>query len=299
MRRLICNRRINAGFNPYRFGAGQPRLARNEEAQLLSMSHSGLVAYQYAYGADGNRRWAKDIANNKWTWYPCGVACGAGELVEQGSDLTGATWATNAQYLRAGGGCSSMLIRRKSSTDDEYHHVDRLGTFGVVTGANGAVLSSRLYDRFLVIRGVSNITESAYITARDRSDYETIIKLANNSLFADRNLAVSAITVLDVNNELLEKCMAIVDSILEPEEAKCRRLRTKEAKVQCWMDVARTRADYYRKCHDAYDRYGESPIYHPISIGLPVVLPIPELPVIPIVTVPDPVIEFPLDPILI
>ena len=90
-----------------------------------------------------------DLYSNKWTWYPCGVACGAGELVEQGSDLTGGTWTTNAQYLRAGGGCSSMLIRRKSSTDDEYHHEDVLGVFGVITGASGAVLSSNVYDAFM------------------------------------------------------------------------------------------------------------------------------------------------------
>ncbi len=136
----------------------------NEEAQLLSISHSGTLAYQYAYGADGNRRWAKDIANNAWTWYPCGVACGAGELVEQGSDLTGATWTTNAQYLRAGGGCSSMLIRRKSATDDEYHHEDPLGAFGVITGANGAVLSSNVYDAFMgmqYVQGVSKTTQPA------------------------------------------------------------------------------------------------------------------------------------------
>ncbi len=132
----------------------------NEESQLLSISHSGTLAYQYAYGADGNRRWAKDIANNAWTWYPCGVACGAGELVEQGSDLTGATWTTNAQYLRAGGGCSSMLIRRKSSTDDEYHHVDLLGVFGVITGASGAVLSSNVYDAFMAQQFNANGTES-------------------------------------------------------------------------------------------------------------------------------------------
>ena len=124
----------------------------NEESQLLSISHSGTLAYQYAYGADGNRRWAKDIANNAWTWYPCGVACGAGELVEQGSDLTGATWTTNAQYLRAGGGCSSMLIRQKiTNLNDEYHHVDLLGVFGVITGANAAVLSSRVFDKFAVM----------------------------------------------------------------------------------------------------------------------------------------------------
>ncbi len=39
-----------------------------------------------------------------------------------------------------------MLICRKSSTDDEYHHEDPLGNFGVITGANGATLSSNVYD---------------------------------------------------------------------------------------------------------------------------------------------------------
>ncbi len=121
----------------------------NEESQLLSISHSGTVDFQYAYGADGNRRWAKDIANNKWTWYPCGVACGAGELVEQGSDLTGGTWTTNAQYLRAGGGCRSMLIRQKiTNLNDEYHHIDPVGMFGVLTDASGNVLRNYVYDAF-------------------------------------------------------------------------------------------------------------------------------------------------------
>ena len=129
----------------------------NEEAQPLSISHSGTLAYQYAYGADGKRRWAKDIANNAWTWYPCGVACGAGELVEQGSDPTGGTWTTNAQYLRAGGGCSSMLTRRKSSTDDEYHREEVLGVFGVITGVTGAVMSSNLNDKFGGLRQLEGL----------------------------------------------------------------------------------------------------------------------------------------------
>ncbi len=130
-------------------GAGYTReFTYNEEAQLLGISYSGTLAYQYAYGADGNRRWSKDIANNLWTWYPCGVACGAGEMVEETSDLTGSSWATSGQYLRAGGGCSSLLVRRKSSTDDEYHHQDMVGVFGVITGASVEVLSSNLYDLF-------------------------------------------------------------------------------------------------------------------------------------------------------
>ena len=57
------------------------------------------LAYEYAYGFDGMRRWRKDYAANTWDWYPCGVMCGAGELVTQRSDLTGQTWQTNAQQL--------------------------------------------------------------------------------------------------------------------------------------------------------------------------------------------------------
>ncbi len=39
-----------------------------------------------------------------------------------------------------------MLLRRKSTTDDEYHHADTVGVYGVITGANGAVMSSSVYD---------------------------------------------------------------------------------------------------------------------------------------------------------
>ncbi len=122
----------------------------NEEAQLLGISHSGTLAYQYAYGADGNRRWSKDIANDLWTWYPCGVACGAGEMVEETSTLTGSNWATSGQYLRAGSGCSSLLIRRKSMTDDEYHHVDMVGVFGILTNATGGILQNNVCDAYMV-----------------------------------------------------------------------------------------------------------------------------------------------------
>ena len=57
-----------------------------------------------------------------------------------------------------------MLIRRKSSTDDEYHHEDPLGVFGVITGANAAVLSSNVYDAFMgmqYVQGVSKTTQPA------------------------------------------------------------------------------------------------------------------------------------------
>ena len=124
------------------------RMAYNEDGHLTQISRDyggGNVqpAYQYAYGADGGRRWRKDLANNVWTWYPCGVACCAGQLVEMQSDLTGNSWSTSAQYLRGLG-----PIRRNG----EYHHFDPMGNAGVITNSSGAVLSSNLYDKFDVPR---------------------------------------------------------------------------------------------------------------------------------------------------
>jgi hypothetical protein len=67
-------------------GPGYARLLDyDEEARLTSIKKdygsSQTLAFEYAYGFDGGRRWRKDHANDVWNWYPCGVACCAGELV--------------------------------------------------------------------------------------------------------------------------------------------------------------------------------------------------------------------------
>ncbi|MCS7309615.1 MAG: hypothetical protein NZ741_05295 [Armatimonadetes bacterium] len=82
------------------------------------------MAYEYAYGFDGGRRWRKDYLNRGWTRYPCGVACGAGELVEQQKPLEDGSQATSALYLQG-----ISLVRRNS----EWHQSDPLGTAGVFT----------------------------------------------------------------------------------------------------------------------------------------------------------------------
>ncbi len=135
----------------------------NEEAQLLGISHCGTLTYEYAYGADGNRRWSKDIANNRWTWYPCGVACGAGEMVEETSTLTGSSWSVSSQYLRAGGGCSSMLIRQKITTmNDEYHHADIVGMYPILTDASANVLRSYVFDAYAVPQSQQQFIGESY-----------------------------------------------------------------------------------------------------------------------------------------
>jgi hypothetical protein len=101
------------------------------------------LAYEYGYGFDGGRRWRKDTVNGVWTRYPCGVACGAGDLVEQTSDLSGSQWTTSALYLQG-----ISLVRR----NNEWHHFDPLGTAQVITNNSASVISNNLYDLFGVLR---------------------------------------------------------------------------------------------------------------------------------------------------
>ena len=119
----------------------------------------------------GNRRWRKDIANAVWTWYPCGVACGAGELVEETSDLTGGSWTTSAHYLRAGGGCSSLLIRRNS----EYHCFDLTGTVGVILDGGSSLLSDNLYDAYGVDMYSSGNAVTPYRVPQGKLDEDGLV----------------------------------------------------------------------------------------------------------------------------
>jgi hypothetical protein len=71
------------------------------------------------------------------------VACGAGELVEQTSDLSGSQWTTSALYLQG-----ISLVRR----NNEWHHFDPLGTAQVITNSSASVISNNVYDVFGVLR---------------------------------------------------------------------------------------------------------------------------------------------------
>ena len=136
----------------------------DEEGNLVQLKHqtsSGTVtAYEYGYAYDGGRRWKKDYTGSTATWYPCGVACSAGELAELSNTIdssgnTTGSWTTSALYLPGGAGCGSGTpIRRHnvSANTDEYHHTDLLGVAGVLTNAGAAVISSSLYDCFGVQR---------------------------------------------------------------------------------------------------------------------------------------------------
>ena len=165
----------------------------DEEGHLTSIGHlvgtTTTTLFQYGYGADGNRRWRKDLAGNVWTWYPCGVACSAGELVEQTSNLTGTTWATSGLYMRAGGGCSSQLIRRNS----EYHHIDLLGSYGVITNSTGTVLSSNIYDVLNVQRFTSGSAVSPWRFYSTKVDVEGLLVIGTCYAIPERDLALTQV----------------------------------------------------------------------------------------------------------
>lgn len=120
------------------------RLEYDEEQRLIRIQKDfggGNIqtAYEYGYGADGGRRWRKDYAGNAWTWFPCGVACCAGELVEKQSDLTGNSWTVSAQMLRG-----TELIQK----NQDCVHFDILGNVSLATNQNAVVAANILYDAY-------------------------------------------------------------------------------------------------------------------------------------------------------
>ena len=151
------------------------------------------TVYEYGYSYDGGRRWRKDYLQNQWTWYPCGVACSAGELVEQQSDLTGATWTTVGQQLRVGSGCTSMLLRRNG----ENHHNDLVGNNPVITDANSNILSSNLYDFYRTQRFSSGMAQSQWKFNDHYLAEEGMI--ANCFIQVERDIALSLSCMKSIN----------------------------------------------------------------------------------------------------
>jgi len=105
-----------------------------------------------------------------WTWYPCGVACSAGELVEQTSDLTGNAWTTSALYMKANNGCTANIIRRNG----EYHYPCLTGEITTFGDANGAILASRIYSYFGVQQSGQGTAGSPMIYSGQRALQENM-----------------------------------------------------------------------------------------------------------------------------
>lgn len=139
----------------------------DEEGRLTGISKlqngATTALYQYGYGFDGNRRWRKDLAANVWDWYPCGVACCAGELVTLRSTNGGATWTTLERKLAKGSAQfvdGSELLAPTASGTQRMQGTSETAVadgFGVVrAGAFGTKLSS-VYEP---LRGDAGLEQS-------------------------------------------------------------------------------------------------------------------------------------------
>ena len=169
-------------------GPGYTRLLEyDEEGRLIRIrrDYGGgnvQLAYEYAYGFDGGRRWRKDYLSGVWTRYPCGVACGAGDLVEQQKPLEGGSWTTSALYLQG-----ISLVRRNS----EWHHFDPLGTAGVITNSSASVISNNLYDLFGVKRYEQGSAETPWRWRVTIVDAETLLILPQQACWTVASSVVS------------------------------------------------------------------------------------------------------------
>ena len=147
----------------------------------MSRSANVQVAYEYGYGFDGGRRWRKDYVNGVWTRYPCGVACGVGDLVEQEKPLEGGQWATSTLYLQG-----ISLVRR----NEEWHHFDPFGTAGVITNGSASVISRNLYDLFGVLRYEQGSAETPWRWKDTQAGDEGLEIKGSHTILPERGLSL-------------------------------------------------------------------------------------------------------------
>jgi hypothetical protein len=112
------------------------------------------LAFEYQTGFDGKRRWNKDhtTQGEHEYWYPCGVACCAGELLTLISTNGGDTWQTHRNFVR--GATGTAFINNES----------QLSTFtATVLGYSSASSHLSLHDGFPVRRSGQSFGSSAQL----------------------------------------------------------------------------------------------------------------------------------------
>lgn len=89
-------------------GPGYTRhLSYDEERQMIGIAKEEnqiiTPVLEFGYGYDGGRRYRHDLVEDVIDWFPCGVACCAGELVTMRSSDGGDIWETLHLSLSKGG----------------------------------------------------------------------------------------------------------------------------------------------------------------------------------------------------
>jgi YD repeat-containing protein len=134
-------------------GPGYERLLDyDEESRLTSIKQdtgtTQTLKFEYAYGFDGGRRWRKDHANDVWNWYPCGVACCAGELATLKSTLSGSAWSTD--YLGLKGQALAFV-----GSVSMHRSIASATSLGIAMDSTPSDLGRPVFDKFGVARNDS------------------------------------------------------------------------------------------------------------------------------------------------
>ena len=126
----------------------------DEEGRLTAISKlqngTTTALFQYGYGFDGGRRWCKDLAGGVWDWYPCGVACSAGELVTLRSTDGGTTWTTYKKTTKG-----PVLLTEGSS----FVLSSMNSTIDASASSTGSLEGVRLQDSMGVVRSGAASTQ--------------------------------------------------------------------------------------------------------------------------------------------
>jgi YD repeat-containing protein len=156
-------------------GTGYDRLLDyDEESHLISIKRDNgttqSLVFEYRYGFDGGRRWRKDYAQNVWNWYPCGVACRAGDLIVLGNSIDGSTWSTQWSFLPTSHG-------RQHSDALMLRHIS--GQSSMVLDGNLNIEAVPICDRFGTDRSDQTDTAMLLIAAMliDQDDEKQTSKL--------------------------------------------------------------------------------------------------------------------------
>ena len=145
----------------------------DEEGRLTGISKlqngATTALFQYGYGFDGNRRWRKDLAGGVQDWYPCGVACCAGELVTLRSTNGGSTWTTLERKLAKGSASfvdgSELLAPTASGTRRMQGTTETATTdaFGVVRAGSYGMKLSSVYEPLRGDAGLEQAQKQVFV----------------------------------------------------------------------------------------------------------------------------------------
>jgi hypothetical protein len=232
-------------------GPGYRRVLSYDEGGRLTQiaklqSSVTTPLFQYGYGYDGGRRWRKDLANNVWDWYPCGVACCAGDLVTLRSTDGGTTWANLERRLDRATVLDGVPFLANSTSGRL-----RIGAEAAVTDALGVrrvgVYGSGLNSVLNLYRGDAGVEETLRQTG-------TVFTLQRKETKRQDGIAQIRRCVRDYNqcirncNIAATACVSAAYTALLAAMIGCRLIPVRHLRTRCYALAGATFGAAYTLC---------------------------------------------------